>query len=271
MSVAYALLLALMQGITEFLPISSAAHLILLPWLTGAPDQGLVFDAAANTGTLLAVLVYFRADMASFLRVLARRISAPRRSSAGPSEGLLWKLALATVPVALIGWLAQHWVAGQARNPVLIGWTSILFGIVLGLADRYGGKQRELDGVGWSSAVGVGLAQAIALVPGVSRAGITMTAGLFAGLSRDAAARFSFLLYVPVSLLVAAKDLLDLWGGAVGTADLLPLAVTFFGSAAAGYAVIALLLAWLRRRSLQVFVVYRVLLGVVILGLVWRG
>jgi undecaprenyl-diphosphatase len=271
MSVAYALLLALVQGITEFLPISSAAHLILLPWLIGGEDQGLTFDAAANTGTLFAVLLYFRVEMAELARLFVRRVAEPRRKLQGPTEDLLWKLAAATLPVGIVGWLVQDWVAEQARNPVLIGWTSILFGLVLGLADRFGRKGLAVEELRWRSAIGVGLAQAVALVPGVSRAGITMTAGLASGLSREAAARFSFLLYVPVSVLVAIKDLLDLGRGAVVFADLMPLAVTFLGSAMVGYAVIALLLAWLRRRSLQVFVVYRVLLGVAILALVWRG
>lgn len=272
-----ALVLGLLQGLTEFLPISSAAHLILLPRLLGWPDQGLVFDIAANTGTLLAVLVYFRRDLAQ--QVLAgwrgwRSFStlAATPTAPPPNEGEVdatrlgpW-LALGTLPVAVGGLLLAGWVGTRGRDPQLIAWTTLGFGLLLLAADRRAASPgRDLQVLRWRDALWIGVAQALALVPGVSRSGITITAALFAGMSRASAARASFLLAIPVGLLVAAKDGLDLVQGEIPRADLLPLAIVTVVSAVAGYAVIALLLRFLRERSLMVFVAYRLALGAALL------
>jgi undecaprenyl-diphosphatase len=270
-----ALVLGLLQGLTEFLPISSAAHLILVPRLLGWPDQGLAVDIAANTGTLLAVLVYFRRDLAtlvlagwrgrrSFFEVAA--VPETPDDAAGVDAARLgpW-LVLGTLPVAIGGLLLADWVATEGREPLLIAWTTLVFGVVLLVADRRAVTPgRGLATLRWRDALWIGAAQALALVPGVSRSGITITAGLFAGLSRAAAARASFLLAIPVGLLVAAKDGLDLMRGELPPGGLLPLAIVTVVSALAGYAVIAFLLRFLRDRSLLVFVAYRLALAAVL-------
>ena len=260
MSAWRAALLALVQGVTEFLPISSSAHLILVPHLTGWRDQGLAFDIATHAGSLVAILVYFRRELAALVRAVPRALTR-RAVVPGSDPFMLWVLAIGTVPVVVAGYLLQDWVAGEARNPLLIAATSIVFGLLLGWADWKGRETRRVEDVGWRDAVVVGLAQAVALVPGTSRAGITITAGRFLGLTRPDAARFSFLLAIPVGLIVSGKDALDLAGGGVAAVDWSAIAIGFLVSAVSAYAVVAWLLAWLQRQSLQAFVVYRVALG----------
>jgi len=265
--------LGLIQGLTEFLPISSSAHLILLPKLLEWPDQGLAFDIAANTGTLVALLLYFRTDISGVLL---------RRSSNGePGVPLLRWLMLATVPVGVVGLLTADWIGGEARNPRLIAATSIGFGVLLWLADGLvrrsrsqvaGGKwerfgQRSVDSpLGLRDAIVLGLAQAIALVPGTSRSGAVLTAGLVSGFDREAAARLAFLMAIPVGFLVAAKDIVTFTSSAEPVAWT-PLFVGFACAAISGYVVISLLLEWLKVRGLMPFVVYRIALGIGILVL----
>jgi undecaprenyl-diphosphatase len=263
-TLAHAIVLALLQGVTEFLPISSSGHLVLLPHLFAWPDQGLAFDEAVNTGTLVAVIAYFRRELVDLVRDGLR--SLRRREEVGESR-LSWGLVLGTVPVAVAGLLLAGWVGTAGRDPRLIAATSIGFGILLGWADRAGRRDRTLEGFRLADAVWVGLAQALALVPGTSRSGITMTAALLLGFDRTAAARFSFLLAVPVGLLVAVHDLWHLLGADAAGAPLLPVAVGFAVSAVSAYLVIAALLAWVRRQGLMPFAVYRVVMGLVILAL----
>jgi len=264
-----AAVLGLIQGLTEFLPISSSGHLVLASRALGWSDQGLAFDMAAHCGSLLAVLAYFRADLVRFGRALA----AP--SAGGPETRrdarLAWTLLLATLPVAVGGLLTQELMAGAARRPALIAVTSIVFAVLLGWADRRA-PRRALDDLDRRSGVAIGFAQALALVPGTSRSGVTITAGRLAGLDREGAARFSFLLSIPVGLLVAAKEVLDLAraGDAAG-GGWAALFVGFTVSALSAYAAIGWLLAWLRRRGLMPFVVYRILLGAAILLLLYYG
>lgn len=268
--------LGLVQGLTEFLPISSSAHLILFPRLVGWPDQGLAFDIAANTGTLAALVVYFRADLARLLR-------RPARDAAGastPGLTLLPWLMIATVPVGLFGWVAAEWIADDLRNPKVIAVTTVLFGVLLWVADRLGDRplrrvlaeraevREETAALTWLDAAVLGVAQAIALIPGTSRSGIVMTAGLFAGFDRASAARLAFLMAIPVGALVAFKDVLDLIGSGA-TASWSSLMVGFLASAVSGYMVIAMLLEWLQRRSLGIFVAYRLILGLVLVALFW--
>ena len=263
-----AILVALVQGLTEFLPISSSAHLILLPRMLEWPDQGLAFDVATHAGSLVAVLAYFRREIASLLRAVPDLRRATERRPGRPAH-LLLCLVAGTVPVAVAGLLVQDWVAEQGRDPRVIAAASIAFGLLLGWADWKGRRVRELADLTLGAALVVGLFQAVALVPGTSRAGITITAALLLAYSRPAAARLSFLLAIPVGLLVSGKDALDLVSGAAGSVDWIAIAVGFAVAAVSAYAVIVWLLAWLERRSLQVFVAYRVGLGVVLL--LWFG
>jgi undecaprenyl-diphosphatase len=273
----HAVLLAVVQGITEFIPVSSSAHLILVPFFLGWKDQGLDFDIATNTGTLIAVLVYFRRDVRDL--VVGFFTGQPRSTQAGgDGDGhpdydprrLAWAIMLGTIPAGIAGLLIHDWVKTQARNPLLIAGTSIGYGLLLLLADRLGRKERTLGDLGISAALLIGVAQALALIPGTSRSGITITAALLLGFSRPAAARFSFLLSIPIGVLVALKSAKDLLDAHVTAADLAPMAIGVVVSAVVGYLVIAWLLAWLRRQSLTVFVVYRLLLGALILAMYFR-
>ena len=273
MTILQALVLALVQGITEFLPISSSAHLILTPYLFGWRDQGLVFDVATNTGTLAAVIVYFRRDLGELVRALWGELSGRGGVlvEGMPARRLALALVVGTVPVAVAGLLIDEWVETAGRSALVIAITSIVFALALGLADRAGGKERQLATLTLRDAFLVGLAQALALVPGTSRSGITMTAALALGYHRPAAARFSFLLAIPVGLLVTGWDAMNLvLGGDDGTRpEWGPLLVGLVASAASAYLVIGALLAWLRRQTMMPFVVYRLALGALLFALIW--
>jgi undecaprenyl-diphosphatase len=266
-----AVILAIVQGVTEFLPISSSGHLILVPRLFGWPDQGLDFDIATNTGTLLAVLLYFRRDLRD---LVAGFLSGRARSRDGTFEPrpMALKIVLGTVPAVLAGLLLKHWIESAVRgNLWIIAGTTLGYGLLLGLADRIGRQTRSVGDLGWGDALLIGCAQALALIPGTSRSGATITAGLLLGLRREAAARFSFLLSVPVGVAVAAKSLFDLrQAGGAPAGFWFPTLLALAVSALVGYLVIAWLLAFIRRQKMTVFVVYRVglaLLIVVVLGL----
>ncbi len=266
MSWLQAIILGVVQGLTEFLPVSSSAHLILAPRLLGWPDQGLDADLAAHLGTFLAVAVYFRRDLSE---ILAGGLDALRGDRA--RGRLAWILIVGTLPLVVVGLLLAHWAETAARDPRIIIASSIGFGVLLAVADLWGRRQRNLHGVTTADGVWVGLAQTLAAVPGTSRSGITITAGLFRGLDRASAARFSFLLAVPAMLLVAAKHVLDVALGKVPLGELGPQALLFAVSALVGFLVIAWLLRYLQRGSLMGFVVYRIALGVVVLVLWLRG
>lgn len=266
-----ALVLAAVQGVTEFLPVSSSGHLILVPYFLKWPDQGLAFDIATHVGTLLAILVYFRRDVRD---LIVGFFTGQPRSADGDynPRHLAWMIVLATIPAGIAGLLFKDWVETQARSALLVAGTTIVYGLLLGAADRLGAHAKRLGEIGWQAALVIGMAQALAIVPGTSRSGITITAALFLGLARPAAARFSFLLGIPVFTLAAAKQALDLFEAGVPTAELISMGIGLVGSAVIGYAVIAWLLSWLRSRSLNVFVVYRLILGAVILATVFlRG
>ncbi len=267
MELTQALVLALIQGITEFLPISSTAHLILVPLLTSWPDQGLAYDVALNTATWLAVVIYFRKDIAAIAKGFFRSL-AERRLEGNHDGALAWMTLAATIPVGLAGVLAHDLVAGSLRSLEIIGWSSIIWGFVLWAADRRPGS-KEIEALGWKEAIFVGLSQAIALIPGTSRSGITMTAGLFAGLSRTAAARFSFLLAIVVGALAGGKEGLDM----IKAGEATPWAAVFVGGAVAfvsAYLAIHYFLKLISRSSMLSFVVYRVLLGLVLLAFAYN-
>jgi len=260
-----AAILGLVQGLTEFLPVSSSGHLILVPYFLHWPDQGLDFDVATNTGTLLAVLAYFHRDLREL--IVGFFTGAPRsRDGEIAPRPMAWAILIGTLPAGIAGLLGKHWIETQLRSPAVIAATTFFYGILLFVADRFGRKERTVDQVMLMDGLVVGCAQALALVPGTSRSGVTITVALLLGFTRPAAARFSFLLTVPISILAALKSAKDLMDAGAGAAQLVPMAIGLAVSAVVGYAVIAWLMAWLRRRSLTVFVVYRVLLAAVIVA-----
>jgi undecaprenyl-diphosphatase len=270
MSLFEAFLLALVQGITEFLPISSSAHLILVPYLFGWPEHPLHFDIVTNAGTLLAALVYFRHDLLQALAAVRRHLpwAAPATQEAPPGglpRHLLLKVLVASLPALVVGSLFFHWFATTARHPLIIAGTSIGFGVLLFLADRLAPSDRPLAELGFRGSLFIGLAQACALVPGTSRSGVTITAGRMLGHDREASARFSFLLAIPVGAAAFVKDLFEVHPAEL-EAELLPLLLGFVVAGLSAYLVIGWLLAWLRQQTLTVFVVYRILLGLVILA-----
>lgn len=262
MTHAHAVVLGTVQGLTEFLPVSSSGHLILVPRLFGWSDQGLAFDAAIHLGTLGALLAYFRGE----LRALA---------TGKLSRRLALLVVVATAPAAVVGLLVGGLIEAYLRSPLVVAATTAFWGIVMGVADRRaarppGGRQDPLERIGWGQGLAVGVAQALALVPGTSRSGITLTAGLFAGLDRATAARFSFLLGLVVTGLAGAWETLKLARTGVGTVEWAPLAVAVLAAFASGWLAVWFLVNYLRRGSLIPFVIYRLLLAAVILLVVLR-
>ena len=274
MSELEALLLGIVQGLTEFLPISSSGHLILVPWaqqyhfLEHHESFNKTFDVALHAGTLVAVLGYFRAEIVRLLRGLWRSLRG--RTIEGPDQRLAWAIVVATIPAVIAGGLGESFIEDHLGEPWQIAILLIFFGLLLGYADRRP-EREHLDGVGMRQGLYVGLAQVLALAPGVSRSGITITAGRFLGLDRDSAARFSFLLLAPVTAgavvfkgyKAVSEGLPD---GVVG-----PMIVGTIAAAVSGYLAIAGLLALVRRHNYDVFVVYRVLIGVTVLLLIATG
>jgi undecaprenyl-diphosphatase len=256
-----AAVLAFVQGLTEFLPISSSAHLILPSQLLGWPDQGLAFDVAVHLGSLVAVLAYFRRDL---LALLTGSIRALRSARMNEELYMVLCLAIGTVPVAICGVLLADIVEAHLRSVLVIAATTIGFGILLAVADR---RKHGAASLSLGSAAVIGLAQVLAIIPGTSRSGITMTAALFCGLDRQTAARFSFLLSIPVITAAGLFTTIDA-AGAPGPMSLEALLLGTAISAATAYATIAVFLKLVDRVGFLPFAVYRCLLGVVIL-LIW--
>lgn len=258
--------LALVQGLTEFLPVSSSAHLILIPQLTQWDDQGLAFDVALHLGSLAAVLIYFRHQLTA---MTVSWFSSLRTRQLDDDARLAWAVVLATIPVGLAGLLFNDVIASVLRSPLYIAAGLIIFGVALGWADwRYRGT-RSVNQMNWKDVLWIGLAQALALFPGTSRSGITLTAGLFLGLSREAAARFSFLLSIPVILLACGLETVDL----VMTDEPVAWGFMLAGIAISGvtaYCCIHYFLVFIRRIGMQPFVIYRLLLGAVLIYM-FRG
>lgn len=260
MDLLQALYLALIQGLTEFLPVSSSAHLILLPSLLGDEDQGLAFDVAVHVGTLVAVVWYFRRDLKTIIRDWL--LSLQQRQRVGEST-LGWAVLLGTIPVGLAGLLFKGYIETELRSVVVIAWASILFGILLLIADRRPGERSE-HSLGWKDVLVIGVAQALALIPGTSRSGVTMTAGLLMGLSRTASARFSFLLSIPVIVLAGGLNAVELVQARIAP-DWGLIAVGVAVSALSAYLCIRLFLSLLERTGMLPFVLYRVALGTLLL------
>ncbi len=255
--------LALIQGLTEFLPISSSAHLILFPKLLGWDDQGLAFDVAVHIGSLSAVLVYFRRDIAPMTVDWFRHASG---GDATQNSRLAWAVILGTIPAGLAGLALKDLVAGRLRSPLVIAATTILFGLLLWWADAKGKRKRDEHSLTIGDVLVVGCAQALALIPGTSRSGITMTAGLFLGLTREAAARFSFLLSIPIILLAGGFNAWELLQNARDP-DWVSMVLGVVVSGLSAFLCIHLFLKLIERMSMLPFVIYRLLLGVVLLWL----
>jgi undecaprenyl-diphosphatase len=274
MSELEALLLGVVQGLTEFLPISSSGHLILVPWLQDYTflreheSFNKTFDVALHAGTLVAVVSYFHAELRAAGAGLVR--SVRERSITDPSERLAWVLVIGTIPAVIAGGLGEDWIDENLGEPWMIGILLIVFGLLLGVADRLP-QRRALEGVRLRDGAYIGLAQVLSLAPGVSRSGITITAGRTLELDRDTAARVSFLLLFPVT---AGAVVFKGYGalreglpdGVVG-----PIVVGVLASAVSGYLAIAGLLALVRRHSYDPFVIFRVAVGVGVLILIATG
>ena len=268
MSLLEAIVLGIVQGLTEFLPISSTAHLRVVPAFAGWPDPGAAFTAVTQLGTMLAVVIYFRADLLRIVRTWTRSLREPALRSELDAR-LGWYLVIATIPISIFGLAFKDQIETGARDLYLIGTALIVLGLVLLLAERVGTRTRDLDTVGLRDALVVGFAQALALIPGVSRSGSTITAGLFLGLRRETAARFSFLLSIPAVVLSGLLELGE-FSGSEGS-DLVALAVATAFAFVSGYAAIAFLLRFLVTHTTKVFVAYRVVLGAVVLALAAAG
>jgi len=262
MTLIQIIVLAIVQGLTEFLPISSSAHLILVPVLSDWPDQGLAFDVAVHVGTLSAVVWYFRHDLITMTKDWTA--SCVQRKTIGDSR-LAWAVIIGTIPVGAAGLFLHDLVDTVLRSPLVIAWATIGFGLLLWWADVQGKRQRDEHHLSWKDIIVIGLAQVLALIPGTSRSGITMTAGLMLGLTRSAAARFSFLLSIPAILMAGGYKGLKLLGD--GNVEWTAIIIGTVLSAVTAYLCIHVFLKVLERMGMLPFVIYRLALGVVLLYL----
>jgi len=271
MSLLEAIVLGIVQGLTEFLPISSTGHLRIVPAFLGWEDPGAAFTAVTQLGTMAAVLAYFRHDLVRIARAwLASLGDRAKRRELDARIG--WYIVLGTVPIGIFGVLFKDQIETSARDLYVIGTALIVLGLVLALAERVSTHDRQLEEIRTKDGFWVGLAQALALIPGVSRSGATITAGLFLGLDRGAAARFSFLLSIPAVVLSGLFELSSILDGEEGQhVGVGALAVATLMAFVVGYASIAFLLRWLAEHTTLIFVAYRVALGVVVLALAGSG
>jgi undecaprenyl-diphosphatase len=254
--------LALVQGITEFLPISSSGHLVLVPIFTGWPDQGLILDVAVHVGTLGAVMLYFWRDVIGMIKGFFMTLRG-RPDSYAKMAGLI---VLATIPVIIAGYALNKYGTGSLRSLTIIGWATLGFGIVLWITDKVGMTLRRIEHLGLGDVAIIGIAQVLALIPGTSRSGITMSAARMLGMERTDAARFSMLLSIPTIIGAGTLAGLELYqaGDARLTSDAMVAAGLAFITALIA---IAVLMAWLKRASFTPFVIYRIILGCGLLGL----
>lgn len=267
MSLFQAIVLGIVQGLTEFLPISSSGHLRIVPALVGWKDPGTAFTAVIQLGTMAAVVLYFRDDLLRIIRAWLSSLRAP--GLRGELDARLgWYLIIATVPISIIGLALKDQIENGARSLYIIGTTLIALGLVLLVAEKVSRRERDIEAITRRDAIVIGFSQALALIPGVSRSGATITAGLFLGFDRVAAARFSFLLSVPavvLSGLFEMRGVLD--GSAEGAVGAGPTAVATLLAFVTGYASIAFLLKFLTTHTTGLFVAYRVTLGSLVLVL----
>lgn len=260
MALYHILVLAIVQGVTEFLPISSSGHLVLTSKVLGWPDQGLMIDVAVHVGTLLAVMLYFWRD----LWLIASGLIRLATGRSGPGAKLAGHILIATIPVVIVGYFARDYVGEFLRNVEVIAWATIGFGVLLWIADRVGMTVRRVEHLGVGNALFIGLAQVLALIPGTSRSGITMTAGRILGMERSEAARFSMLISIPTILgagVLASLELHAVGDVSLGRDVLLSMALAFV----MGLISIAVMMRWLSRANFTPFVLYRIALGGVLL------
>jgi undecaprenyl-diphosphatase len=267
MPILRAIVLGIVQGLTEFLPISSTAHLRIVPAFMGWEDPGAAFTAVTQLGTMVAVLAYFRRDLGRIATTWFASLRDPTRRTELDAR-LGWYILVGTLPIAFFGFVFRDQIESGARDLRLIGVMLILLGLLLLAAERVGDRVRTTEDLNLRDGVGYGVAQAAALVPGVSRSGATITAGLFLGYTRGDAARFSFLLSVPAVVLSGVFELRDVGDGGPGV---LPTLVATFFAFVVGYVSIAWLLRFLTSHSTRIFVVYRVALGLLVLALLAGG
>jgi undecaprenyl-diphosphatase len=263
-----AIVLGIVQGLTEFLPVSSTAHLRIVPAFAGWDDPGAAFTAVVQLGTMAAVLLYFREELWRIAVATLRALRDPEVRRTHDAR-LGFYIILGTIPIALFGLIFKDQIETGARDLTLIGCTLIVLGLLLLAAEKAGSHTREIDSLNARDGAIIGLAQACALVPGVSRSGATLTAGMFLGFKRTDAARYSFLLSVPAVVLSGLFELRHIGEG--NGAAALPTAIATLAAFVVGYASIAFLLRYLGNHSTVVFVVYRVALGALVLGLVAAG
>lgn len=278
MSILHAILLGIIQGLTEFLPISSTAHLTIAGKAMGLispehPEQWTAFIAVIQLGTLAAVLVYFARDIVSITRAFLQEnlIQRTALSQQSVNARMGWYVIIGSVPIVVIGIALKKLIEGSLTKELsVIAASLIILAIILWIAERIASFDRSIEQITWKDALLIGLAQCVALIPGASRSGTTITAGLFVGLRRDTAARFSFLLSIPA---VLGSGLLEFYQSLhyLAADGLLALVIATVVSAISGYATIALLLRFLRTHTTTVFIIYRILLGIILFWLLWAG
>ncbi len=261
MEIAQIIWLALVQGFTEFLPISSSAHLILVPSLLGWEDQGITFDVAVHLGTLIAVVSYFRKDIVKLFLAWLDSITGKGFSA---EAKLAWGVVVGTIPAGLVGLLFKDYIEIYLRSPLVIAATTIIFGLLLWYADRRAKLIRDELTLSWKDFTFIGAAQALALIPGTSRSGITITAGLLLGLTRTAAARYSFLLSIPIIVLSGLAVTGDMLASDVAI-DTFALLLGTLVAAISAFVCIHFFLSWINKMGMLPFVIYRLLLGLVLL------
>jgi undecaprenyl-diphosphatase len=262
MTAISAIFLGLIQGLGEFLPISSSAHLIIAPWLFRFPDPGLSFDVALHTGTLIAVVLYFWRD---WIDILVKGLAKKKNfslSGMNYHQNLLWLLIIATIPGAIFGYLFESEAETVFRSPLLIAATLSVLGLILYLVDRYHVHRKQLGQITWLDSLWIGLSQAVAVIPGISRSGSTITTGLALGLNRESAARFSFLLSAPIIFGAAILKMHDLLKGEMN----IYLIAGMLSAAISGYFAIKYLLKFVQRASYAIFFWYRLALAAVIVA-----
>ncbi len=270
MDILQSIILGLIQGLTEFLPISSTAHLRVIPALLGWQDPGAAFSAVVQLGTLAAVLVYFFKDLVEIAAAWGRGLLT-RRPFADPKAKMAWILIFGTIPIGVVGLLFQDSIETTLRSLWVVALALIGLALLLALSEAVGKKQRTQSQIGWRDGLMIGLAQTLALIPGASRSGVTITAGLFAGLNRADAARFSFLLSVPAVAASGLYEALKLARLELGQVSWLSVGLATSVAAVSGYLAIAGLIRFLQKRSTLVFIVYRILLGGCLIGLLSAG
>jgi len=275
MTIIQAIILGIVQGLTEFLPISSSGHLILVPWLFNwhflldNPDLNKTFDVALHLGTFVAVLVYFWREVGKLIAAWVRSIG--RRSLADPMAKLAWLLLVSTIPAAIVGVALESFIEDRLGKPWIIAVAMIVFAGFMYLVDHIAKLDRELDSLTWFDAVLIGCAQALALCPGVSRSGITMMTGMLLRLDRESAARYSFLLSIPVIGGAAAYKALEVAKNGLPSGTATPFLVGMISAALSGLVAIWFVLAYLKRHNFNLFVLYRIVIGVAVLILIVAG